>query len=67
MAKDLLEVVTAAAAMRAPKTVTPEIALVPDINGVCSREGTLVIAQYPIRPEKIKTKTRTSIDFSFKL
>jgi len=66
MAKDLLEVVTAAAAaMRAPKTVTPEIALVPDINGVCSREGTFVITQYPIRPEKIKT--RTSIDFSFKL
>jgi len=66
MAKDLLAVVTAAAAaMRAPKIVTPEIALVPDIKGVCSREGTLVIAQYPIRPERIKT--RTSIDFSFKL
>jgi hypothetical protein len=62
-ARDLLEVVmAAAAAVRAPKTVTPEIALVPDINGVCSKEGTLVIAQYPIRPES--TKTRTSIGFT---
>ena len=43
-------------ASKAPTMVTPEIALLPDINGVCSVGGTLVISSNPSRAAITKMK-----------
>ena len=38
-----------------PRIVTPEIALLPDIKGVWSKEGTSLITLYPSQVETKKT------------
>tara|TARA_Y100001970_G_scaffold98563_1_gene123942 strand:- start:88489 stop:88734 length:246 start_codon:yes stop_codon:yes gene_type:complete len=45
----------------APTRVMPEIALAPDIRGVCSVEGTLVINSTPKKIERTKTKIKRTI------
>jgi hypothetical protein len=42
----------------APTTVTPEIALEPDINGVCKVDGTFEINSNPKNTDKISIKKR---------
>tara|TARA_B100000287_G_scaffold275947_1_gene259920 strand:- start:638 stop:916 length:279 start_codon:yes stop_codon:yes gene_type:complete len=41
----------------APTRVIPDIALAPDISGVCKVEGTLVINSTPRKIDKTKIKT----------
>ena len=41
----------------APTRVMPDIALAPDISGVCKVEGTLVISSTPKKIDKTKIKT----------
>ena len=41
----------------APTRVIPDIALAPDISGVCKVEGTLVISSTPKKIDKTKIKT----------
>ena len=41
----------------APTRVIPDIALAPDIRGVCKVEGTLVISSTPKKIDKTKIKT----------
>ena len=48
------------AATRAPTTVIPEMALDPDIRGVCSVGGTLVISSTPRNTASAKRVTATS-------
>mgnify|MGYP003311623891 FL=1 len=40
----------------APTRVIPDIALAPDISGVCKVEGTLVISSTPKKIDKTKIK-----------
>ncbi len=42
-------------AMMAPTIITPEMALVTDINGVCSAGVTFQTTKYPTKHDKIKT------------
>jgi hypothetical protein len=48
-------------ARRAPTIVIPDIALAPDIKGVCSVDGTLLISSKPKKIESTRTnKSKTS-------
>ncbi len=51
----------AASSNQAPTTVTPETALVIDINGVCSRGGILRIKRIPIAKVTANTPIKTAI------
>jgi hypothetical protein len=46
---------------RAPTNVIPDIALEPDIKGVCSVDGTLLISSKPRKTDNTKTKVRKII------
>ena len=45
----------------APTKVIPEMAFAPDINGVCSVEGTLVMSSTPKKIDKTKMNTKRII------
>jgi len=45
----------------APTKVIPEIALAPDIKGVCKVEGTLVISSTPKKIDKTNTNIKRMI------
>ena len=47
-----------AAAVKAPKTVTPERAFIPDIRGVWRRVGTLDMSLYPTTVATANTPRR---------
>lgn len=51
----LPEATAAAVETNEPRIVTPEIALVPDISGVCNNEGTFLITLYPSKAAITKT------------
>jgi hypothetical protein len=40
----------------------PEIALVPDMSGVCNWEGTLLMSSTPRKMAKTKTKIKRPMD-----
>ena len=45
----------------APTRVMPDMALAPDINGVCKGEGTLVISSTPKKIDRTKMNIRSMI------
>ena len=45
----------------APTSVMPDIALAPDINGVCNVDGTLVISSTPKKIDRTKMNIRSMI------
>jgi hypothetical protein len=45
----------------APTRVMPDMALAPDINGVCKVEGTLVISSTPKKIDRTKMNIRSVI------
>src|SRR5690606_40269003 len=49
---------SAPAAMIAPTMVMPEMALEPDMSGVCSCEGTLAMSSKPRKAASVKMKKR---------
>src|SRR5690554_3029974 len=51
----LPEAAAAVVATSEPRMVTPEMALVPDIKGVCSSEGTSLMTLYPSNAATTKT------------
>jgi hypothetical protein len=50
------------AAIKAPTMVMPEMALVPDINGVCNWDGTLLMSSTPRKMARTKTKNKRPKD-----
>jgi hypothetical protein len=53
------------AAVSAPTMVMPEMALVPDIKGVCNCDGTLLISSTPRKMARINTKIKRPRDMMF--
>jgi hypothetical protein len=49
------------AEINAPARVIPDIALAPDINGVCKVAGTLEMSSKPRKIDRIRIKVRNTI------